>query len=77
MGMKQKLEKAYREGFNDGQGYANESLMKLAEQHGFLKGSHETWRAVEGMINNIPGIGPKTTEKIMRALREKMNDERC
>ena len=72
--MKEKLERAYQTGFSDGQGFANEELLKLAENHGYLKGSHETWRAIEAMLVDLPGVGVKTREKVMRAIRERMTN---
>ena len=75
MGLKQKLEREYVRGFMDGQQNVNEEMLKLAENHGYLKGSHETWRAIEAMLIEIPGVGVKTRGKVMRAIRERAGDD--
>ena len=71
MGLKQKLERKYVRGYMDGQQNVNEEMLKLAENHGYLKGSYETWRAIEAMLVDLPGVGIKTREKVMRAIKER------
>jgi hypothetical protein len=71
MGMQQKLNKAYQEGFEAG---------KKAEQlpieiKGYVKGCHDTWDIVENIIKNAKGIGPKTQDKIIGAIREHAEKE--
>lgn len=77
MGMKQKLEKEYQKGFNDGQQATNETLIQMARNHGIIQGAQETWDIIENMIPNLQGIGPKTTTKIMRAIQTHAKQEKA
>lgn len=70
MGMNQKLEKAYQEGFQDGQKEVNDVLVRAARNAGIIQGAQETWEIIEGMIPLLPGIGPKTTRKIMQGIQD-------
>jgi hypothetical protein len=66
MGMQQKIDRAYTQGFKDGEKQAAE----YAELRGIIKGSIETWEIVEGIFQNTKGLGPKTQEKIVGIIRE-------
>ncbi|MEK4132008.1 hypothetical protein NYE67_20550 [Solibacillus sp. FSL W8-0474] len=76
MGMKQKLDKAYQDGFKDGQQQANKTLIQMARSEGIRQGSQFTWDIVEEMIPQLHGIGPRTQEKILRAVREFAENEK-
>lgn len=76
MGMKQKLEKAYQEGFADGQHEINDALIKMARNDGIRQGSQFTWDIVEEMIPKLNGIGPRTQEKILRAIQAYAQEEK-
>lgn len=76
MGMKQKLEKAYQEGFQAGQHAMNETLIQMARNDGLRQGSQITWDLVEEMIPNLRGIGPRTQEKILKAIRFYAQEEK-
>lgn len=65
MGMQQKLNRAYSEGFTAGKKEAAHD----AEIRGMIKGAHETFDLIEKMFLEIDGIGPKTKEKIMKAIQ--------
>lgn len=69
MSMQKKLEKAYKQGFADGQSEANKTAIEMAKLNGIRIGSTQTWDIVEEMIPQLEGVGPRTTEKIMEAVR--------
>lgn len=69
MSMQKKLEKAYKQGYEDGQAASNKLAIEMAREHGIKTGSIQTWDIVEEMIPQLEGIGPRTTEKIMEAVR--------
>jgi response regulator of citrate/malate metabolism len=76
MGMAQKLEREYLKGYQDGQQAANEELIEQAKLFGLIQGAQETWDIIEGMIPNLKGIGPKTTQKIMAAIQKHAKEEK-
>lgn len=77
MGMQQKLEREYLKGYQDGQAATNDTLVQMARNSGIIQGAQETWDIVEKMIPNLDGIGPKTTEKIMRAIQKYAKQEKA
>jgi len=66
MGMKQKIDRAFQEGYKEGEKVAAE----YAEIRGVIKGSIETWEIVERIFDEAPGIGPKTKIKILKTIQE-------
>jgi hypothetical protein len=77
MGMQQKLDRAYLEGYQDGQKAVNDELIEQAKLFGVVQGAQETWDIIEAMIPNLKGIGPKTTQKLMVAIREHAKEEKA
>jgi hypothetical protein len=77
MGLKQKLEREYNRGFMDGQAAANEDLIEQAKIFGIIQGVQETWDIIEAMIPQLEGVGPKTKEKIMRAIQNHAKKEKA
>jgi hypothetical protein len=43
---------------------------------GQIQGATETWVLMEEMFLSIPGIGPKTREKILNEIRKYANEQR-
>lgn len=43
---------------------------------GQIQGATETWVLMEEMFLSIPGIGPKTRDKILREIRKYANEQR-
>ncbi|NLD21647.1 MAG: hypothetical protein GX664_04075 [Bacteroidales bacterium] len=41
----------------------------------YIRGCNDTWDLIEEAIKNVPGIGPKTQEKLMNAIKEKAAQE--
>lgn len=41
----------------------------------YIKGCNDTWDLIEEAVKNVPGIGPKTQEKLMNAIKEKAAQE--
>ena len=66
MGMKQKIDRAFQEGYKEGEKVAAE----YAEIRGVIKGSMETWEIVEKIFADTPGIGPKTKLKLLKIIQE-------
>ena len=77
MGMQQKLDRAYQEGFNDGQQSTNDTLIQMARNGGIVQGAIETWEIIEKMIPGLDGIGPKTNAKIMKAIQDYAKREKA
>jgi hypothetical protein len=77
MGMQQKLDKAYLNGYQDGQKAANDTLIEQAKLFGVVQGAQETWDIIEAMIPQLEGIGPKTTKKIMAAIQKHAKEEKA
>ena len=72
MGMQQKLKKAFDEGFAAGKKENDE----LVELRGIVRGATETWELMEQMFLEIEGIGPKTKEKILLAIKQYAQKEK-
>jgi len=66
VGMKQKLDRAYERGVQDGK----TSQHPEAEIKGYIKGCHDTWDIVDNIMANTKGIGPATQQKITAAIRK-------
>jgi hypothetical protein len=51
---------------------------KLDKAHlrGQIQGATETWQLMEEMFLTLPGIGPKTREKILREIGKYANEQR-
>lgn len=71
MSLKKKLEKAEQVGYERGL----KENMNLVETRGFIKGAQETWNIFIDLVPQLDGIGPKTKEKLLRAIKEKSEDE--
>lgn len=41
----------------------------------YIQGCEDTWKLVEEAAKRVPGIGPKTQEKLMEAIREMAREE--
>jgi hypothetical protein len=76
MGLQQKLEREYSRGYQDGQKASNETLVRMARNEGFILGAQETWNIIHAMIPNLEGIGPKTTEKLLKAIQKQAKIEK-
>lgn len=72
MGMQQKLDKAFQAGFVEGQKKTDD----FAELRGLVKGATQTWELMEDMFLEIPGIGPKTKEKILKHIQQYAQKEK-
>lgn len=70
MGMQQKIERAYQEGYTDGKAAANKELFETARTQGIVQGTLDTLEELETMIPQLEGIGPKTKDKIMRGIQK-------
>jgi hypothetical protein len=77
MGMQQKLDKAYQEGYEAGQKVHNETLGRMYRNEGYILGAQATWDAIERMIPQLQGVGPKTTEKLLRAIQAQAKIEKA
>jgi hypothetical protein len=77
MGLQQKMEREYLRGYQDGQTASNETLIRMARNEGFILGAQETWNIMAAMIPNLQGIGPKTREKLLRAIQEQAKKEKA
>jgi hypothetical protein len=76
MGLQQKLDRAYQEGFQDGQKAKNETLIRMARNDAFILGAKSTWDILYEMIPNLQGVGPKTRDKLLRAIQEQAKKEK-
>jgi hypothetical protein len=77
MGMHQKLEREYLRGYQDGQTAANDTLIQMARNSGIIQGAQETWDILEAMIPQLEGVGPKTKEKILKAIQAHAKREKA
>src|SRR5690606_4234161 len=41
----------------------------------YIKGCNDTWDLIEEAVKKVPGIGPKTQEKLMNAIKEMVAKE--
>lgn len=66
MGMQKKLERAYKEGMEEGR------RRSISERniHSYIHGCHDTWDIVDHVLENTKGIGPATKEKVIGAIRK-------
>ena len=71
MSLKKKLQAAEQAGYERGL----KENMNLVETRGFVKGAQETWNIFIDLVPQLDGIGPKTKEKLLRAIKEKSEDE--
>lgn len=71
MSLKKKLRAAEQVGYERGL----KENMNLVETRGFIKGAQETWNIFIDLVPRLDGIGPKTKEKLLRAIKEKSEDE--
>jgi hypothetical protein len=72
MGMQQKLEREYNKGFEAGK----KAAQPYIEMKGAAAGAQATWELIEEMIPKLDGIGPKTQEKILKAIQKYANEEK-
>jgi hypothetical protein len=72
MGMQQKLQKAFDEGRKQGL----KEAQPFIELKGAADGAAATWELIEEMIPQLEGIGPKTKEKIFKAVQAYANAEK-
>lgn len=71
--MQRKLQKAYEDGFEAGK----KEQQELIELRGMVKGASETWDLMEQMFLEIDGVGPKTKEKILAAIKQYAQKEKA
>lgn len=76
MGLQQKLDREYKRGYDDGQKAKNETLIKMARNDAFIMGSQSTWELLAEMIPKLEGIGPKTRDKVFRAIQQQARIEK-
>lgn len=74
--MREKLLKEFKRGYKAGFDNGVKAATDRAEINGIIKGSNDTWEIIEQMIPELEGIGPKTTEKIMNAVKEYAEKEK-
>lgn len=77
MGLQQKLDREYKRGYDDGQKANNEILIRMARNDGFIHGAQSTWDILYDMIPNLQGIGPKTRDKLLRAIQDQAKKEKA
>lgn len=41
----------------------------------YIKGCQDTWDLLDAAISEVPGIGPKTQEKLLEAIQEHANKQ--
>lgn len=79
MGMAKKLEEARKRGFEEGvadamANFEKTNFVQTQFLKGYWQGAQETFELVQEAAALVPGIGPKTQERLRAAMRKKANE---